>query len=166
MHTPVIIRLGTKDDLGAVLGLIRELAIFEKCPNEVKVNLEGMEKDGFGPDAIFTVHVAEVDKEVVGIAIFYTAYSTWKGKFIFLEDLYVKETWRGKEIGRKLFDSVAAYAASVHAAFLKWEVLDWNTPAIEFYKKYNATIDSEWLKGRLKKEQLAEFRHKPIFTEL
>lgn len=166
MHAPVIIRKGLKTDLQAVLGLIRELAVFEKAPNEVTVTLQSMEQDGFGPDAVYQVHVAETDGTIVGIAIFYTAYSTWKGKYIYLEDLIVTEAWRGKGVGSKLFDSVAAYAANNHAVLMKWQVLDWNTPAIEFYKKYGASIENEWLNGRLTKEQLATFRHKPIFTEL
>jgi len=167
MHTPVIIRQGTKADLEAILSLIRELALFERMPDAVTVTLESMEKDGFGENPIYTAHVAEVDGIIVGMAIFFTYYSTWKGKCIYLEDLIVKEAWRRKSIGRKLFDSVAAYSAEVHANLLKWQVLDWNVNAIEFYNTYDSTIDKgEWLNGRLTKEQLAEFRHRPIFTEL
>ena len=166
MHTPITIRKGTKADVPALLGLVKELALFEKCPDEVTVTAEGMEHDGFGPEPIYHVHVAEADLKVVGMAIFYVAYSTWKGKFIYLDDLYVQEDWRGKQVGAKLFDSVAAYAANEHAALLKWQVLDWNTPAQEFYKKYHATIETDWWNGKLTKDQLAEYRHRPIYTEL
>jgi len=145
MTPDIIIRKGGKEDLPAVLGLIRELALFEKAPEQVTNTVKDMENDCFGKNPAFDFYVAELNNEVVGMAVYFIKYSTWKGKGLYLDDLYVTEKHRGKGIGKKLFDQIIAEAKNQNAKQLHWQVLDWNTPAIEFYKKYNASIDAEWL---------------------
>ncbi len=145
----VIIRAARKEDTQQIFNLIYELAVFEKAPNEVTNTVEQMLIDGFGTEPCYKVIVAEADNTIIGIALTFIKYSTWKGKGVFLEDLIVTESMRGKQIGRMLFDEVIKYAKSINAKQLHWQVLDWNTPAIEFYKKYNAEISSEWLNGKL-----------------
>lgn len=151
-----MIRKGENTDIPSLLALIKELAHYEKAPLEVSVTIEQLIEDGFGPNKIFDFFVAELNNQVVGIALYYTKYSTWKGRCIFLEDIIVSEVHRGKGIGKLLFDEVAKIAKEQRVERLEWQVLEWNTPAIEFYKKYNATLDSEWLNGKLVYSQLQE----------
>src|SRR5690606_7205909 len=132
------IRKGEKRDLPATLGLIRELAIYEKEPNAVETTVESMTADGFGPDKIFGLFVAEMNGEIIGIALFYAKYSTWKGRCLYLEDLVVKESLRRHGIGAKLFEKVMEEARQRGSKRMEWQVLDWNEPAICFYKKYGA----------------------------
>lgn len=139
-----VIRKGVKDDLPAVHALIRELALFEKAPEQVITSVETMEKDGFGNDPVFRFIVAEADGKIVGMALFFTKYSTWRGKGLYLDDLIVTEAYRGKGIGQQLLDAVFHEAKSMGAKQIHWQVLDWNTPAIEFYKKVGARIEAEW----------------------
>ncbi len=139
------IRKGIKQDLPGVLKLVRELALFEKAPEQVINTVSDMEKDGFGERPVFEFYVATIENEIVGIAVYFIKYSTWKGKGIYLDDLLVTERHRGKGIGKKLFDTVIEEAKKINARQLHWQVLDWNTPAIDFYKKYGASIDAEWL---------------------
>lgn len=138
------VRFGEKRDLPAVLGLIRELAEFEKAPEQVITTVESMENDGFGEKPVFKFIVAEADGIIVGMALFFTKYSTWRGKGLYLDDLIVTESFRGKGIGSKLLDAVFAEAKAMNAQQIHWQVLDWNTPAIEFYKKVGARIEAEW----------------------
>lgn len=152
------IRKGIKTDLPQVLGLIKELAIYEKAPLEVAVTLEEMERDGFGPNPIFQYYVAEMEGKIVGIALYYIKYSTWKGKCVFLEDIIVTEQYRQFGIGKKLFDEVVKVAKETKARRLEWQVLEWNEPAIKFYKKLNATLDPEWWNGKLTDEQMKEYK--------
>ncbi|GAA3950190.1 GNAT family N-acetyltransferase [Hymenobacter algoricola] len=155
----ITIRRGAEADLGRVHELIVELAIYERAPAEVTNTLADMRRDGFGPDPIFGFFVAETAEQgILGIALFYTAYSTWKGRMLFLEDLVVTEAARGTGIGRKLFDAVVAEARRTNAYRLKWQVLDWNEPAIGFYKRIGANLDPEWLNGNLSAEQLQAYR--------
>ena len=138
------IRKGTKQDLPRLRELIVELAIFEKEPEAVEVTLEELENDGFGTGSIYNFFVAEENGIVQGIALHYFKYSTWKGKCLFLEDIVVNQDYRGKGIGKLLFDEVVKVAADNNCKSLEWQVLEWNTPAIEFYKnKYNADLDEE-----------------------
>jgi GNAT superfamily N-acetyltransferase len=148
-NNSINIRKGNKDDLPRVLELIRELALFEKAPDEVENTVKDMEEDGFGQDAAYKLLVAEMDNKIVGIAVYFIKYSTWKGKGIYLDDLLVTEEYRGKGIGKKLFDEVIDEAKKINAKQMHWQVLDWNTPAIDFYKKYGASIDAEWLDCKL-----------------
>lgn len=140
----VIIRKGQKSDLPQVHELIRELALFEKAPEQVITSVESMEKDGFGEHPVYRLLVAETENKIVGIAVFFTKYSTWRGKGIYLDDLIVTESYRGKGIGAKLLNAVFAEAKLIGAKQIHWQVLDWNTPAIEFYKKVGASVEAEW----------------------
>jgi GNAT superfamily N-acetyltransferase len=150
----ITIRIGTKNDLPHILNLIRELAEYEKAPAEVEVTVEEMENWGFGNDKIFDFFVAEQDGAIVALALYYYKYSTWKGKCLFLEDIIVTEKLRGKGIGKLLFDKIIEVAKRQKVRRLEWQVLEWNEPAIKFYKKYNATLDPEWLNGKLTNHQL------------
>ncbi|MDN5204076.1 GNAT family N-acetyltransferase [Fulvivirgaceae bacterium BMA10] len=151
------IRQGTKEDLPQALELIRELAIYEKAENEVENTVESMLQDGFGEQPVFGFHVADDQGKIVGISIYYYRYSTWKGKCLYLEDLVVNESYRGKGIGKLLFDATALRAKEANCNLLNWQVLDWNEPAINFYKKINAQFDNEWINCRLTREQLDKY---------
>lgn len=138
------IRKGNPEDMKAVLDLIQELADFEKESNAVVVTVEDLVRDGFGPIPLFDVFVAEVEKEIVGIALYYYRYSTWKGKTIHLEDLIVKEKMRGTGLGYALYSEVIKQGKKDKVRRIEWNVLDWNTPAVEFYEKSGAKILNEW----------------------
>lgn len=152
-----MIRQGTKADLPAIYDLIMELAIYEKAAEEVENSIERMEEDGFGEKPVFEFFVAEEGGEVVGTAIFYYRYSTWKGKAIYLEDLVVKEAKRGKGYGKLLLDAIVDKAKKENCKQVRWQVLDWNEPAIGFYKSLGATIDEEWFNCTLDAEQIANY---------
>lgn len=137
----------------AVLDLIRELAIFEKEPDAVVVTVADLERDGFGENPLFYTFVAEVDndsgeseqaKQIVGMALYYYRYSTWKGRTIHLEDLIVKEKMRGSGIGLALYTKIIEQGKADNVRRIEWNVLDWNTPAIDFYKKTGAKILADW----------------------
>jgi GNAT superfamily N-acetyltransferase len=151
------IRKGTKQDLPALLYLIYELAEFEKAPDAVTNTVADMEKDGFGDQPVFEFHVAEIEDQIVGVALYFVKYSTWKGKGLYLDDLIVTEKHRGKGIGKMLLDKVIEVAKETGAKQLHWQVLDWNTPAIEFYKKLNVSIEAEWLDCKMTEEQIREY---------
>ena len=153
----VVIRKGTRKDLPAVLALVKELALFEKAPDEVTNTLREMEEDGFGPKPAFEFLVADLDGEIAGIALYFVKYSTWKGKGIYLDDLIVTSRHRGKGIGKKLFQRVIDEAKKRNAKQLHWQVLDWNTPAIDFYRKYGVVPDGEWLDCKLNEDQITQF---------
>ena len=142
----------------AVLELIKELAVYEKAPDEVVVTVEEMERDGFGKNPVYWFHVAEVDSKIVGVALNYIRYSTWKGKCVYLEDIIVHETYRGNKIGKMLFERCIQDAKEMKAKRLVWQVLDWNEPAVNFYRKYNASFDEQWLNGALEYEQIQNFQ--------
>ena len=152
------IRKGTKTDLPVVLDLIKELAKFEKSLNEVTITLKELEKDGFGEHPWYWFIVAEIDSEIVGLSFYFIRYSTWKGRFLFLEDFVVKDSYRGKGIGSQLFQETVRIAQQMDVNGMVWQVLDWNEPAINFYKKYEAHLDNEWLNGKLVKKQITNFR--------
>jgi GNAT superfamily N-acetyltransferase len=111
--------------------------------------VDQLTKDGFGPNEVFDCIVAEVGSQVIGFALYYTSYSTWKGKCLYLEDFLVTEAWRGKGIGKLLFDRVFQEAKDRNVGRFEWQVLDWNETAINFYKKYDAILDEEWLNGKI-----------------
>lgn len=147
--TPVHIRLARQEDCAAMMELIRELAVYEKAEHEVSVSLEAFSDAGFGAQPIWTAFVAESEGQIVGLSLFYPRYSTWKGRKLYLEDIVVKESLRGQKIGKELFDQTLIYAKENQYHSLYWQVLDWNEPAINFYKKYGATFDAEWLNAHI-----------------
>ena len=148
------IRHTTEYDLPSVFELIKELAHYEKAPEEVTLTIEQLVNDFHA--GLFIAFVAEMNGEIKGLALIYPIYSTWKGLCYYLEDIIVKEDSRRNGIGTLLFDRVVAFAKENNAARLRWQVLDWNTPAIRFYEKYNAVFEQEWLTYKLTKEQLSE----------
>lgn len=150
----IVIREGKETDLPRVLELIKELATYEKAPHEVEVTVEEMKAWSFGPDKLAHFFVAEMEQVIVGIAVFYYKYSTWKGKCLFLEDIIVTESYRNKGIGKQLFNKVISIAKTQKVRRMEWQVLDWNTPAIEFYKHYNSNLDGEWINCKLTIDQL------------
>lgn len=141
----VTIREAIDNDCPQMLELIKELAIFEKAPDEVTVSLEEFKDAGFGKNPVWGAFVAEVDGEIVGISLYYVRYSTWKGRRLYLEDLIVTERMRGLGIGKLLFDKTLAYGKRCGFHGMVWQVLDWNKPAIQFYEKYKANFDAEWI---------------------
>jgi GNAT superfamily N-acetyltransferase len=148
------IRKGVQTDLPQVLDLIKELAIYEDALDEVTIKLEDLERDGFGSERLFHFLVAVNEKELVGIAFYYTRYSTWKGKILYLEDFVVKEKDRGNGIGTLLFEETLRVCKNKEYNGMAWQVLDWNEPAINFYKKYKASLSSSWLNCKLSKNQI------------
>lgn len=152
------VRKGKKEDLPAILDLIKELALYEKAPDEVTNTLEMMEKDGFGPDPVFGFFVVEKEdnKIVIGTAIYYYRYSTWKGKRLYLEDYIITEKERGKGAGKLLFERVLAKSLEESCTGMMWQVLDWNEPAINFYKKYGAGMEEDWINCSLQAEEIRE----------
>jgi GNAT superfamily N-acetyltransferase len=150
----ITLRIARKEDCPRLLELIKELALFEKAPDEVTVTLQEFEDAGFGPKPVWKTFVAEVDGFIVGFALYYIRYSTWKGSRLYLEDLIITEAMRGKGIGKLLFDKLIAETRELGFSGMVWQVLDWNEPAIHFYKKYEANIESGWLNASLSKDQL------------
>ena len=148
------IRKATQADVPSALTLVKELATYEKAPNEVEVTIAEMTEWGFGTDKQFDFYVALLDGVIVGIALYYFKYSTWKGKCLFLEDIIVTEAQRGKGLGKLLFDKVVEVSKEMKVRRMEWQVLDWNRPAIEFYKKYDAILDGEWVNCKLTNRQL------------
>jgi GNAT superfamily N-acetyltransferase len=138
------IRKGNPEDMESVLGLIQELAIFEKEPEAVVITVDDLLRDGFGEKPLFHVFVAEVEKEIVGIALYYYRYSTWKGKTIHLEDLIVKDKMRGTGLGSALYTEIMKQGKKDNVRRVEWNVLDWNTPAVKFYENSGAKILEEW----------------------
>lgn len=149
------IRKATSEDLSAIYGLIKELALFEKEPNEPTVSLEQFSKD-FGQ--LFQCLVAEKEQEVVGIALYFFGYSTWKGKLLYLDDLVVKEKYRQNKIGSQLFNHLMQIAKAENAGQVRWQVLDWNEPAIKMYKKINADFYTDWWTCKLEKDKIENYK--------
>ena len=139
------IRRAIKEDCPRLLELIRELADYEKAPHEVTVTLEHFTNSGFGPKPVWWAFVADVDGKVEGFALYYIRYSTWKGQRLYLEDLIVTDKMRGKGLGKLLFDRLLEEVKEKNFQGMVWQVLDWNEPAINFYKKYNAAFDAGWV---------------------
>ena len=152
-----IIRRGREKDVAAVHGLITELAIFEKEPNAVEITVDDLLRDGFSSTPKFKLFVAEQENNIIGIALFYERYSTWKGKTIHLEDLIVTQSKQKIGAGKALYTAVLKYAHDNNFNRVAWEVLDWNTNAIEFYKSTGATYLSDWSVVQMNKENLAKF---------
>jgi GNAT superfamily N-acetyltransferase len=138
------IRKATEKDMPFVLELIRELAIFEKEPDAVVVTVDDLVRDGFSENPLFQCFVAEVENEIIGMALYYYRYSTWKGKTIHLEDLIVKESKRGTGAGFALYKEIIQQGKAENVRRIEWNVLDWNTPAIDFYEKSGAKVLGDW----------------------
>ncbi|MCP9753215.1 GNAT family N-acetyltransferase [Ferruginibacter sp. HRS2-29] len=148
----VNIRPAIKSDCKKMMQLIHELALYEKAPEQVTVDYDHFVESGFGPNPVWAAYVAETASlsednglEVIGFALYYTRYSTWKGQRLYLEDLLVTECMRGKGIGKLLMDKLIDHAREHHFSGMVWQVLEWNEPAIAFYKRYKADIDAGWL---------------------
>ena len=143
------IRIAVKKDCTRLLELVKELAVYEKAPDEVTVSLAHFEESWFGNNPVWWAFVVETEDGIQGFALYYIRYSTWKGQAMYLEDIIVTETARGKGIGKILFDRLIVEAKEKGFNRIIWQVLEWNEPAINFYKKYNAEFDSEWLNGSI-----------------
>ncbi len=142
----VNIRFATKEDMPAVWSLVYELAVYEKAPEEVITSPDSMVRDGFGENPSFRCLVAEDEHKIIlGIALYYFAYSTWKGRIMYLDDLVVTEASRQAGIGQKLMDKLTEIAREESVAQMRWHVLEWNKPAIRFYEKLGASLDAEWI---------------------
>lgn len=141
----VTVRRSERKDCKRLLELVHELAVYEKAPDEVTVSLQHFEESGFGQNPVWWAFVAEADGYIIGFALYYIRYSTWKGQRMYLEDIIVTESWRGKGIGSMLFAALQQEAKQKQFNAICWQVLEWNEPAIHFYRKYNASFDGEWL---------------------
>lgn len=149
MVDTVIIRSATREDVPEILLLIKELARYEKAEDQVEVSEEELIRDGFGSNPAFFCFVALIGSKVVGMALCFFKYSTWKGKTLYLDDIVVHEDYRRLGVGQKLFDRVIQVAAEKKLRRLEWQVLEWNSPAIEFYKRNKAKFDEEWINCKL-----------------
>lgn len=145
----ILIRKAVEADCPRMMELIHELAVFEKAPEEVTVSLEHFRDSGFGPQPVWWAFVAEVDGKVEGLALYYIRYSTWKGQRMYLEDIIVTEKMRGNGIGRELFDALITEYRAKGLAGMVWQVLDWNEPALNFYRKYGASFDAGWVNASI-----------------
>ena len=141
----VTIRPAVAEDCERLMELIRELAVYEKAPEQVTVSLQHFVESGFGPKPVWWAFVAEADGRVEGFALYYIRYSTWKGQKMYLEDILVTEKMRGMGLGNLLFERLIEEAKEKGLSGIIWQVLEWNEPAINFYKKYNASFDAEWI---------------------
>ena len=151
------IRKGEKKDMEAVLELIQELATFEKEPDAVVVTVADLQRDGFGDSPLFHTFVAEVDGRIVGTALYYYRYSTWKGKTIHLEDLIVTAEMRGSGLGFALYSKIIEQGKIDKVRRIEWAVLDWNTPAIDFYIKSGAKVLDDWRVAQMDENGIKEF---------
>jgi len=149
LTTNITIRPASRQDCPRLLQLIQELADYEKAPHEVTVSPAHFAESGFGENPVWWAFVAEDENGIHGFALYYVRYSTWKGQCLYLEDIIVTATMRGRGIGAALFETILQEAKEKKMARVCWQVLDWNEPAIHFYKKYNASFDPEWLNGTI-----------------
>ena len=151
------IAFASQADIPEILNLIKQLAVYEKAAQEVTVDEAVLLRDGFGKDKIFDCFVARTEENsIVGMALYYTKYSTWKGRCIYLEDIIVDASFRGLGIGKALFKAVYGVARDLNSGRLEWQVLDWNEPAIGFYRRFNAQFDAEWINCKFSREQLQQ----------
>ncbi|MGI9532954.1 N-acetyltransferase family protein [Lutimonas sp.] len=153
----IILRRGEKSDMPEILALIQELAHFEKEENAVEISVKELERDGFGEHPLFKVFVAEKNDQIVGMALFYERYSTWKGRSIHLEDLIVKKECRGEGIGKALYTKVLSYAHGQQLKRVSWEVLDWNKVAVDFYLSTGAKILDGWQVVHMNEDSLHKY---------
>ena len=150
----VTIRKGRPEDAPAVQELVQQLADYEKAPEEVITTGDDILRFGFGPERIFEFLVAESEGVVIGFALYFWKYSTWKGKALYLEDFYVVPEKRNLKVGKQLFDAVVKIACESGAGRMEWQVLDWNELALGFYRSYGATLSGEWINGYLFRDDL------------
>ena len=150
----IIIREGRREDLPRALELVKELATYERAPLEVTNTVQLMEHDGFGPHPVYGFFVAEKNQHIIGLSLYYWRYSTWKGKRLYLEDIIVTESERGNGAGKLLFDRTMKKALEENCTGMMWQVLEWNEPAINFYKKYGTKLDDEWTNCHLEAAQI------------
>lgn len=141
----ISIRRATREDCPRMLELVKELATYERAPEQVSVTLQHFEESGFGSDPVYWAFVAEAEGQVVAFALYYIRFSTWKGQRMYLEDILVTERFRGLKIGQMLMDRLIEEAKEKKLHGITWQVLEWNEPAIKFYKKYNPSFDAEWV---------------------
>ena len=141
----ILIRPAKKEDCQRMMELIHELAVYEKAPEQVVVSFDHFVESGFGKQPVWWALVTEVKGVVVGMALYYVRYSTWKGQRMYLEDLIVSEDMRGNQIGSLLFDALIKEAKAKNFVGMNWQALDWNEPALNFYRKYNTSFDPEWV---------------------
>lgn len=153
----MLIREGNIQDMPAVLELIKELAVYEKEPDAVVISVADLERDGFGTNPLFHTYVAEVNHEIIGIALYYYRYSTWKGKTIHLEDLIVKQAHRGTGAGFALYKQIIQKGKNEGVRRIEWNVLDWNTPAIDFYEKSGAKVLDDWRVAQMDENGINDF---------
>ena len=156
MEINFIVDHALESDAASICSLIYELAVYERAPNEAVLTPEIILKDGFGPNKIFTCFVARFNDKVIGIALLYIKYSTWKGRCVFLEDIVVTEQYRNKGIGKALFQRAIRFAVEQNAGRLEWQVLDWNEPAIGFYRNFGAELDPTWINCKFTREKLEQ----------
>lgn len=156
----MLVRQGTKTDMKAVLSLIQELAIFEKEPDAVVITEADLTRDGFGENPLFHTFVAEENDEIIGMALYYYRYSTWKGKTIHLEDLVVRENKRGTGAGFALYSAVIEQGKKDNVRRIEWNVLDWNTHAINFYEKSGAKVLPDWRVVHMDENGIENFTNK------
>ncbi len=153
----LVVRDAQREDVPFIMQLITELAIYEKSEHEVETTIASMLEDGFGERPCYKAMVAELHSEIVGIAVYFYSYSTWKGRSLYLDDLVVSEKVRRMGVGHQLFGALVKKAASEGVGKMHWQVLDWNEPAIHFYEKWKATLQDGWLNVSLSKQQLNEY---------
>ncbi len=150
MPSEIIIRKATANDCPRIMELVHELAVYERAPAEVTVTLDHFIESGFGPNPVWWSFVAEEDGVINGFALYYIRFSTWKGQRMYLEDILVTENARGRGLGKLLMDALIAEAQERNLSGIAWQVLEWNEPALNFYRKYNANFDPEWVNASIK----------------
>ena len=148
------IQIGKEEDLSLLLDMVKELAEFEKAPDQVINTEKAMRRDGFGPNKIFDFFMAYEGEQKVGMAITYFRYSTWKGRTLYLEDIYIREEFRSKGYGKKIFQYLGKFALQSGCNRMSWQVLDWNAEAIKFYQNIGSNFDNEWVNCSLEDEAL------------
>ncbi|RXF70032.1 GNAT family N-acetyltransferase [Arcticibacter tournemirensis] len=157
------IRAAERADCPRIMELVHQLAVFEKAPHEVTVSREEFEEAGFGENPVWKAFVAEVNGKIEGFALYYIRFSTWKGCRMYLEDLFITEEFRGIGIGKRLLETIIQEAKERGFSGITWQVLEWNEPAIKFYKRYNARFDNEWINVSVEMNEFSKTRlHKTV----
>lgn len=145
----IILRKAGKIDIPVIFSLVKELALFERAPEEVTATLEDYEINGFSDKPLFDAFLIFENDQLAGFSLWYFRFSTWKGKRLYLEDLFVKSEFRSKGYGKLLMDATVEEARATNSKGLMWQVLDWNKSAIDFYSKYDVRFDHDWVNVHL-----------------